>query len=265
MMQNILVPIGVSQYAQETLQYALVLAKSLGSKVYVVDAYPMQTNPNRISNFKAHLEEENQTRIQAMIQQLLPDSKGVQLVKSNADLLGTIKQLDREIGLDLIVVPPYSNDIDETIFLGSTAGSIIKRTDVPVWVAPIGSSYVQPKKMLLAFKSGEVKNTDILKPLLRIQDKFKTVLNLLLVKVPGFSNQSHALDDTILSRSKKLSYTANATVYQGVLEHFQSVKPDLLVVFKRERGFFEKLWESNMVYKKDFYCTIPLLVLKNKA
>ena len=119
--------------------------------------------------------------------------------------------------------------------------------------------------MLLAFKSGEIKSTQILAPLLKIQDTFKTLLNLLLVKVPGFSKQNHALDDTILSRSEKLRYSENATVYQGVLEYFQSVNPDLLVVFKRERGFFEKLWESNVVYKKDFYCTIPLLVLKNKT
>lgn len=264
-MQNILVPIGVSQYAKETLQYALDLANELNSKVFVVDAYPMQANPNQISNFKARMEEENQSRIQEMIQQMMPATKAVQMVKSNADLLGTIKKLDREIGLDLIVIPPYSNDVDETIFLGSTAGSIIKRTDVPVWVAPIGQSFAPPQIMLLAFKSGEVKNAQILNPLLHIQEVFNTALNLLLVKVPGFSKQNHALDDTILSRSKKLTCTENATVYQGVLEHFQSVKPDLLVVFKRERGFFEKLLESNVIYKKDFYCKIPLLVLKNKA
>ncbi len=264
-MQNILVPIGVGDHGMETLEYALALAKSFSSKIFVVDAYPLQVNPNRISNFKARMEEENQTRIQGMIQRLMPEAKEVQLVKSNADLLETIKQLDRTLNLDLILVPPYSNDIDDSIFLGSIAGSIIKRTDVPVWVAPIGKPFTPPKKMLLAFKTGEIKNPNILKPLLKFQDRFKTVLNLLLVKVPGFTKQNHALDDTILSRSKKLTYTANATVYQGVLEHFQSVNPDLLVVFKRERGFFEKLLESNVVYKKDFYCTIPLLVLKNKA
>jgi hypothetical protein len=50
----------------------------------------------------------------------------------------------------------------------------------------------------------------------------------------------------------------------GVLEHFQANQPDMLVVFKRERGFFEKLWETDIVFKKDFYCTLPLLILKNK-
>ena len=62
----------------------------------------------------------------------------------------------------------------------------------------------------------------------------------------------------------QLIYSANATVYQGVLEHFQEYNPDLLVVFKRERGFFEKLWETDIIFKKDFYCTVPLLILKNK-
>jgi hypothetical protein len=38
----------------------------------------------------------------------------------------------------------------------------------------------------------------------------------------------------------------------------------MLVVFARKRGFFEKLMESDMVYKKDFFTKIPLLVLKNR-
>jgi hypothetical protein len=48
------------------------------------------------------------------------------------------------------------------------------------------------------------------------------------------------------------------------LEHFQANQPQMLVVFKRARGFFEKLWEPDVIYKKDFYCKVPLLVLKNK-
>jgi len=117
--------------------------------------------------------------------------------------------------------------------------------------------------MLLAFKTGEVKDTATLKPMIAFQKKFKTKLKLLLVKVPGFANRNHHLDDALVQRSEGLTFSENATVYQGVLEHFQANKPDLLVAFKRERGFFEKLWEPDRIYKKDFYCTIPLLVLKN--
>ena len=116
--------------------------------------------------------------------------------------------------------------------------------------------------MMLAFKSGEVKSIDTLKPLIQFQNKFKTLLKLLLVKVPGFANRNHKLDDNLIKRSEGLIYSENATVYQGVLEQFQSNSPDMLIVFKRERGFFVKLWEPDRIYKRDFYCTIPLLVLK---
>jgi hypothetical protein len=93
---------------------------------------------------------------------------------------------------------------------------------------------------------------------------FKTKVNLLLVKVPGYETARLDIDHEIVEFSEGLISSENATVYQGVLEHFQSVQPDILVVFARKRGFFEKLMESDMVYKKDFFTRIPLLVLKNR-
>jgi hypothetical protein len=141
---------------------------------------------------------------------------------------------------------------------------LIKRTKIPVLVAPVESTFEAPKKMLLAFKTGEVKATSTLNSLVLFQDHFKAKLKLLLVKVPGFANRNHQLDDGLMQRAEQLLFSSNATVYQGVLEHFQEHKPDMLVAFKRERGFFEKLWETDIIFKKDFYCTVPLLVLKNK-
>lgn len=50
----------------------------------------------------------------------------IKVIKSNADLL-VKKKFDQKIGLDLIVVPSFSNYIDNTIFSGSAAGGIIKK------------------------------------------------------------------------------------------------------------------------------------------
>ena len=118
---------------------------------------------------------------------------------------------------------------------------------------------------MLAFNSGEIKSIQILAQIFKVQDMFKTLLNLLLVKIIVFSKQNHALDDIILFCSEKLKYSKNVALYQGVLESFEYVNPDLFVLFKRESGFFEKLWESDVVYKKDFHFAIPFLLLKNKT
>ena len=263
-MQNILVPVGVSKYAKGTLSYAIDLASHFKCNVYVIDAFPAHSSLTILSNVNARLEIKNVQRIKKMVATITTKKDQVKIVSSERDLVGTIRKLDQELGLDLIVTGPLSNEINEAVFLGKIAGSMIKRTQVPVIIAPLDKTFTPSKKMLLAFRTGEVKTSSTLNALMYFQDSFLASLKLLLVKVPGFANRNHQLNDELMQRSDQMLFSENATVYQGVLEHFQANQPDMLIVFKRERGFFEKLWETDIVFKKDFYCTIPLLILKNK-
>jgi len=263
-MQNILVPVGVSKYAKGTLSYAIDLASHFKCNVYVIDAFPAHSSLTILSNLNARLEIKNVQRIKKMVATITTKKDQVKIVSSERDLVGTIRKLDQELGLDLIVTGPLNNEINEAVFLGKIAGSMIKRTQVPVIIAPLDKTFTPSKKILLAFRTGEVKTSSTLNALMYFQDSFLASLKLLLVKVPGFANRNHQLNDDLMQRSDQMLFSENATVYQGVLEHFQANQPDMLIVFKRERGFFEKLWETDIVFKKDFYCTIPLLILKNK-
>lgn len=263
-MQNILVPIGISDYAEGTLLYALDLANAFKSTVYAVDAYPLHSSRTNMTNVNSRLAKKNRERLKSLIDGLALKVRNIKIVETEHDLVETIKKVDHSIGVDLIVSAPLNDKINEEIFLGRITGSLIKRTNIPVLIAPLNTKFKAPKKMLLAFKTGEVKDEKTLKPMLAFQDLFNTKLKLLLVKVPGFADKNHSLDDTLMQRSEGLLFSENATVYQGVLEHFQANKPQMLVAFKRARGFFEKLWEPDVIYKKEFYCRVPLLVLKNK-
>ena len=42
--------------------------------------------------------------------------------------------MDKKIRLDLIVVPPYFKDVEETTLLGSTVGNT-KKIHMPIWRA----------------------------------------------------------------------------------------------------------------------------------
>lgn len=263
-MQNILVPVGVSKYAKTTLSYAIDLASHFNCNIFVIDAYPAHSSLTILSNVNSRLEIKNVQRIKKMVASITTKKDQVKIVSSERDLVGTIRKLDQELGLDLIVTGPLNNEINEAVFLGKIAGSMIKRTEIPVIIAPLDKTFTPSKKMLLAFRTGEVKTSSTLNALIYFQDSFLASLKLLLVKVPGFANRNHQLNDELMQRSDQMLFSENASVYQGVLEHFQANQPDMLIVFKRERGFFEKLWETDIVFKKDFYCTIPLLILKNK-
>ena len=62
-----------------------------------------------------------------MIKKLKPLKEAVRVVKSNAVLFTKIRKFNQKIGLDLIVVSSFRNNIYKTIFSGSAAGSIIKK------------------------------------------------------------------------------------------------------------------------------------------
>ena len=162
-MQNILVPVGVSKYAKTTLSYAIDLASHFKCNVYVIDAFPAHSSLTILSNVNARLEIKNVQRIKKMVATITTKKDQVKIVSSERDLVGTIRKLDQELGLDLIVTGPLNNEINEAVFLGKIAGSMIKRTQVPVIIAPLDKTFTPSKKMLLAFRTGEVKTSSTLK------------------------------------------------------------------------------------------------------
>lgn len=263
-MKNILAPLGISDNAKNTLAYAIDLAAKSQANLYVMDTFNPSFPNAHLLNVKQAMGSRNRQRIKTLIQQL--DSKGVniQMASYDGDFLSGIASLDQQVQLDLIVCGPVPNTDDEAVFLGPTAGSVVKKTDIPVLIVPEGHAFSEPKKALFAFKRGEIKGNRSLAPVHYFKTQFQTAFELLLVKVPNQDRKDQQIDHEIVELSNKMGSTENGTVYQGVLEHFQSVQPDLLVVFARKRGFFEKLLGSDVVLKKDFFTKTPLLVLKNR-
>ena len=74
---------------------------------------------------------------------------------------------------------------------------------------------------MTAFKSGVLKKKRMLEPLLSIQKKMGTSVNLLLVKTPGYDQDDLKVNPALMDISEQLTLTENATTYQGVLEHLE--------------------------------------------
>ena len=263
-MKNILVPLGVSENAESTLTYAIELAVVTNATLYVMDSFNPSFHNAHLLNAKQAVGNNNTKRIKDLVQRVDNKKINIQIVRYEGDLLSAISSLDQKVQLDLILSGPMPNADNEAVFLGPTAGKLVKKTDIPVLIVPQGFVFVAPKKALFAFKRGRVKGDRSLAPIHFFQKTFATAINLLLVKVPGQERKDQQIDHEIVELSHKMTSTENGTVYQGVLEHFRTVEPDLLMVFARKRGFFAKLIETDVVLKKDFYTKTPLLVLKNR-
>tara|TARA_B110000091_G_scaffold194652_1_gene220690 strand:- start:3363 stop:4154 length:792 start_codon:yes stop_codon:yes gene_type:complete len=263
-MQNILVPIGFTESAQNTLQYAIDFASEINAKIFVFRAYSAQTTAGTIINIDGIIARETNLYLRTMVNSVDRKNVDVKLIAAKGSIIDSVEAIDHELGIDLIIVGAKSNSIKEEIFLGKTAGSLVKQTNLPILAVPNGYKYAPVNNILMAFKSGIIRSKTALKPLQFIVNKFNTDVNLLLVKTPNYTDEDLVLNKDLEQLKSSLTVTEKATTFQGVLEHFQQHQPDMLCVITRKRGFFKKLWEKNTILKEEFHATVPLLVLKGK-
>ena len=260
-MNNILVPLGTSPNAVETLKYAVDFAADFGAQVYIMDVFQVSSGAGSLGNVEQKVAATSRDRIKEMVAGM--DTKGVdvKIATYNGDIIDGVLDIRKELNIDLIIIAPRSNDINEELYLGHTSGRIIKQTNIPTLIVPQGMGYSPIKNVLTAFKSGILKRSKILHPLATVIARHKAEINLLLVKTPGYSEDDLKINTALLDLSKNLTITENQTTYLGVLEHLNAKHPDLLCVFRRKRGFFKKLWEKSTIIKSEYFDPFPVLVL----
>lgn len=260
-MKNILVPVGSSKNVVSHLQYAVDFAKEFGAKLYVVQVYNVYTKAGTMVKVDHILERESLEFLKSHIAKV--DTKGVEVIVKalKGKFVDTIELVCQMAEIDLILLEPRTNSIKDEVYLGKTSGKVIKQTDIPALIVPEGYTYKKVSKILMAVKSAKIKKDGVLQPLKDIQNSFKAKTDLLLVKTPFHNEGDFDVNDELSKIVTNTVETENATTYQGVLEHYKSFNPDILCVVRRKRGFFTKLWENNTILKKDFYITLPVLVL----
>lgn len=263
-MKNILVPIGTSPDSHKTLQYAVDFAADFDAGIFVMEVFSAPSVSGSFTNIEEKISENSREHLKEVISRVNPGKVPIQIATYKGDIITGLKEIDNELGIDLIIIAPRSNDIQEELYLGNTSGRIIKRTDIPTLIVPREHNYKPFSNILTAFSSGILKKKSILDPLKMIRDKCNAELNLLMVKTPGYKQDDLKVNTALLDLSSQLNLTEHATTYLGVLEHLQSFHPDLLCVFRRKRGFFTTLWEKNTIPKSEFSAKVPVLVLSTK-
>jgi nucleotide-binding universal stress UspA family protein len=261
-MKNILVPIGSSGNATNTLQYAIDFAKAIQAKIYIVKVYDTTRMAGSLKNVDILLEEDSISDLNEVIDNV--DKKGVQVSAKSikGQVIDSIKWLAKELEIDLIVSSAQSISTDETLFLGKVPGSLVKDTELPILIVPAQYRFKSISKILMAIKSGKIKPGKALEPVNDIEEYFGAKIDLIQVITPKSTEEDLEVSEKLKKLSSSFKTTENATIFQGVLEHLHQTEPDMLCVLRRKRGFFSKLWEKDTVKKSNFESRIPLLVLK---
>ena len=261
-MKNLLVPIGSTGNATNTLQYAIDFAQATKAKIFVAQVYDSKRVAGSLKNISPLLEEETKKELVETLNKV--DKKGVEvtMVSLKGKILDSIKLIAKELHIDLIISSAKSISRDETLFLGNVAGSLVKDTKLPILIIPSQYRFKPVSKILMAIRSGKLEDVSKLKPIESIIENFNSKVDLIQIITPKSNEDDLHVCDELKKLADSFKTTENATIFQGVLEHLHISEPDMLCVMRRKRGFFSKLWEKDTVKKSYFESRIPLLVLK---
>lgn len=263
-MKKIIVPVGNTENGINNLNYAVKFASMSGATVYLVNLYREFSKVGGLTKVNELLHEESEAQLQKIIDSVDTGDVEVLARAIKGDPFEGITRIANQLEVDLMIVSPQSIDIKDEVYLGSITGKIIKETDIPVLVIPQDYIFRKVEVILMAIKSGKIVKEGLLDPLKAMLDLFSARLNVLHVITPDSEDGDLEHDAALKALENNCTTTENATIYQGVLEHFQSNNPDMLCVIRRKRGFFQKLWETSAVMKKDFYTSKPLLILSGQ-
>lgn len=261
-MKNILVPVGASENAVSNLQYAIDLAQEVDAYVYVISVFQEFSKVGGLTKVNTIIKEDTENRLEEVLSKVNKRDVTVIAHPIKGSVVETINRFNRHLPIDLMVLSPRSNSIREEVYLGNTSGKIMKQTNIPILIVPEGATFKRPETILMAFKNGQFENKKMLDPLRKFVKNFGTEINVLHVETPESTGEMKRVSDTLTKMQSSYTKTENATTFQAVLEHFRSHNPDMLCVVRRKRGFFKKLWEKNVVLKKEFHTSKPLLVLR---
>lgn len=261
-MKNILVPIGSSANSVSNLQYAIDLAEEMEAYVYVISVFQELSKVGGLTKVNTIMMEDSENRLKEVLSQV--NKRNVTVIDHpiKGEIIEGISRVNKHVPIDLMVLSPRSNSIREEVFLGKVSGKLLKTTDIPILIVPEGVVFEKPKSMLMAFKNGNFEKKKTLEPVRQFIDQFDITLHLMHVITPETTEEMEKVSGKLAKLQTTYTKVENATTYQAVLEHSHESDPDMICVIRRKRGFFKKLWEKNVILKKEFYTNKPLLVLQ---
>ncbi len=250
-MKNILVPIYSIENGINNLRYATSLAAVYNARIYVTCIKTLGTE----LVLREVLENTNTQDVQVV-------SKLI-----SGDIFEGISVLSKQLHIDFMVLSPQSINIKDEVYLGKVTTKIIKQTTIPLLIVPPNYLFRKFDSILFAYKNANIESKAASSSLTSLKVHFSAKLHVLRVVTPDTAENVRTLQPELTSIMDSYKLSENATVFQGIVEHFSEINPELLCVLRRKNkdGFFKKLLRKReVINKNDFFTTKPLLILKER-
>jgi len=266
-MKKILVPTDFSPISKNALEFACHVALQLDYEIFLlnIQSLPANDDANMAIELIKTIEDANIDRLKNTCDAIKKTHEGIKM--SSHFSFGipsmTVKDFLESGEFDLVVMGTRgSSGFDRWLF-GSVAESVSKHSPCPVIIVHAESQYQPVKKIAVPIDINYKFNDSfkVVHKIVNFAKMFKAELHWFYVDTDKGDIQS---DINLVNEDGKkihIEMIPAANVKEGISKYCSALKPDLLIIIKRDYNLVEKLFHHNAFSEILQQQTMPIMVI----
>jgi len=265
--QKILVPTDFSDFSKRAAQFAIHLGNHFESEVTLYHLFQVQTSTGSFRSAHDIIRKDALKDMQKFEKEILDFVEGKTKIESivaeNTTVDAIVKRAKKE-AYDLIIMGTQGATGLREIFLGSIAGSVLKKAEIPILVIPEFASFEDLGTIILAVDDEGIKTSQNFELLHLLVKSFDAKLKIVHIETGVGDLEVHSqikfFFDGIDYEYFNLENfgDVNETINQFSAKH----KADVICMIRRKRSFLERLLTMSNTTREVFHSHIPVLVLQ---
>jgi len=272
-MKKILVPTDFSDAAYNAILHAIFHAKSTGASLTIVHAYLMPPTGTAvmvdITEMLRKNAEEGLDQLKETVD-ALEAAQGVDIKykAKHGTVTDVLQRMTEEKNIDLVIMGTQGASGITEKFLGSNAAAAARNLKVPVLAIPAEKPSAKVNKIVIATDLKKLNKEGLFAPVDDLAKAHQAEIRFLHVrKTDEETNQkeSEAFKAQVTEAFKGVSpvftFIFENDIEDGLSDALEKDGADMLVVIRRERGFFQSLFHSSVSQRCVNEASLPVLVL----
>ncbi len=266
-MKRILLPTDFSDTSANAVHYAVAMTAQMPLHLELVHYYHSIRQTGHFKSLEPVLKEDAKRDMQTLLAAITPMLHQDSTVEANiyqGDASQRVAAYAKDSGADLIITGTSGSSAVEEIFLGSTTLAIIRQATVPVLAIPKDAGYRTPKRLVMAI-DGVPMDAETVDPMVALAKVFGSDIYVFHADVEEAAPEC---PDSVSVALGDASFSYHSTVAKKVVpaihDFTQEVNADVLVMIRRRRNLWQKIFTQSRTKKEFFQTDIPILILHEK-
>lgn len=274
-MKKILVPTDFSDGAYNALIHAIHHAKASSASIAIVHAFLMPPTGTAVMVDITELLQKNAEDSLAQLRsrvEKLEIAKGLDITyhAKHGTVNDVLERSTTKMGIDLVIMGTQGASGITEKFLGSNAAAAARNLKTPVIAIPAEKPYKPIDKIVIATDLKKINHPQVFDLVNTLAQQHEAIVRFLHVRQLG--EQFDQSESAAYKQQVASSFSGNQPVFtfifendieEGLSDALEKEGADLLVVVRKERGFFQSLFHSSVSQQLVNEAALPVLVLKD--